>query len=366
MYEEYRTRMSKRGAYMGETMRKQTGRIVEATWMNSIYTRPVCVHAIETGLPPEYHSSEDFKETLWAHFEPNKKYSVGGNDTDYYLTFMPHTVSEHPEIKIGAYVSIPDVHGKPEYWLIVHMAEDNDLIKAQVLRCNWMLKWFANDKTYNSLCVVRSSSSSTGIEDAGYITSVDSESAVWLPTNADSLTIGMNTRFLISDSGRFPPLAWIVSKLKDTTPIGLTQIGLKQDLYNAQNDNAELMIADYKPSGITPEEPEVNPEGESFDISYSGTKPTIKVGGSAKTFTAQLPENNHFDIMWSVSDGVEIYGENSYENYTKTFGDYTVTAEDRTLRVKVAQNYDIVGTVLTIRAQCADGSVGEVKVEVVS
>ena len=82
-------------------------------------------------------------------------------------------------------------------------------------------------------------------------------------------------------------------------------------------------------------------------------------------FTVQLPEDNHFDVKWSISDGTNTYGD-SYDNYTETFGDYTITTEDRNLRLKVARNYDIVGTILTIKALCADGSEGEVKVEVVS
>ena len=77
-----------------------------------------------------------------------------------------------------------------------------------------------------------------------------------------------------------------------------------------------------------------------------------------------MPEDNHFDVKWSLSDGTNTYGD-SYGNYTETFGNYTVAAEDRNLRLKVARNYDIVGTILTIKAQCADSSEGEVKVEVV-
>ena len=86
--------------------------------------------------------------------------------------------------------------------------------------------------------------------------------------------------------------------------------------------------------------------------------------GSEKTFTAQLPEDNHFDIKWSLSDGVRTY-EKSYENYTETFGDYTVTTDDRVMKLKVAAKYDLVGTVLTIKAFCADGSIGEIQVEVI-
>ena len=77
-----------------------------------------------------------------------------------------------------------------------------------------------------------------------------------------------------------------------------------------------------------------------------------------------MPEDNHFDVKWSLSDGINTYGD-SYDNYTDTFGDYTMTSADRNLRLKVARNYELVGMILTIKALCADGSEGEVKVEVV-
>ena len=37
--------------------------------------------------------------------------------------------------------------------------------------------------------------------------------SVWLPTNKDTQTIGYNQRMLISDEGRYPPIAWQVSKI---------------------------------------------------------------------------------------------------------------------------------------------------------
>ena len=102
----------------------------------------------------------------------------------------------------------------------------------------------------------------------------------------------------------------------------------------------------------------------TFTIKHNGTKSSVKVGGSEKIFTAQLPEDNRFDIKWSLFDGVNTY-EKSYENYTETFGDYTITTDDRTMKLKVAAKYDLVGTVLTIKALCVDGSMGEIQVEVI-
>lgn len=371
MYDEYRMRMSKLGSYMGETMRKQTGLIVDATWANSITARPVCIQYLNTGLPKVYTSPDDFEETIWAHFESIKTYSVGGNAVDFQLVFRPHELDNHPEIKVGAYVNIPNVHGRPEQWLIVHIAEDNDLIKARILKTNWILKWVADGKIYNCLGVLRGGNADVkGIEDVGYITSVDSTSAIWLPTNYDSRTIGMNTRFLISDEGRIPPLAWIVSRLRDTTPIGLTQVSLNQDVYVAQNDNAELMIADYYAQNILPEEPR-GPETDDgistfrenstvsdATITYTGAKPTVKVGGSFKTFTATFSNDDVKAKSWAVVDGVN--------DVTSGTEDYMIEYDsNNNLRLKVAQNYYLIGKVLTIQVVGTDGSTTEVQIEII-
>ena len=125
------------------------------------------------------------------------------------------------------------------------------------------------------------------------------------------------------------------------------------------------MLCNYYNTEIPPVESTNITEHAMFDITYNGTKPTVKVGGSEKIFTVQLPEDNNFDIKWSISDGIKTYGSDTYENYTMVFGDYTVTTEDRTMRLKVARNYSLVKTILTIKAFCADGSEGEVKVEVI-
>ena len=170
---------------------------------------------------------------------------------------------------------------------------------------------------------------------------------------------------MISDPNRKIPLVWSVSKVEDTQPIGLIKLKFTQETFDPIHDNAELMICNYYDSEITPSAPNTEPSPiNTFAITYNGKNPSVKVGGSEKIFTAQLLEDNHFDIMWSLSDGVNTY-EKSYENYTETFGDYTITTDDRVMKLKVAPKYELIGTILTIKALCADGSQGEIQVKVV-
>ena len=364
MFDEYKKRMSRHGQYMGETMRKQSEFVTEQVWMNSVSTYPVCVHNITGGLPPTYINIEDYPATLYAHFESKNVYSAGGEEPAYYLTFKPGDMREQEHIKVGTYVNIPNVHGKLEYWLIIHIDNDNELQKCQILKCNHVLCWVNKGMIYSCLGILRGNSDVKGIETSGQLSLVDSDIYFWAPTNLETQTIGYNTRFLISSEGRFPPLAWKVTRINDVGPIGLTRMCLSQDLFNDSVDDADLMIANYKSSEIKPIQPATPTPTNDIVITYNGNKPTVRVG-SQKVFTANLSDENHFDIKWSISDGVNTYSS-SYDNTTMTYGDYTMITTDRTLTLKVAQNYDLVATVLTITAESADGSIGENKVEVIS
>lgn len=362
MFDEYRNRITRQhNAYMGDTMRKQTEFVTDQLWMNSISTYPVCVHFMDRGLPPEYYHIDEYPETLYAHFEAKSTYNAGGEEPTYYLTFKPEDMRNHKDIKVGTYVSLPNVNGEIEYWLIVHIDDDNLRQRCQILKCNRKLRWINDGVIYACLGVLRGGADAEGIETAGQLSLVDNDMYFWAPTNTSVNTIGYDTRFLISSEGRFPPLAWKVTAIKDMGPIGLTRFCLSQDLYNDTKDNAELMIADYFDSEITPTpiEPEIPIPAEEFVVSYNGNKPTVRVG-SKKVFTANLAEDNYSSVIWKLSDDTNTY------DATNISKDYILTTADKTLTLKVAQNYDLVGMVLTVTAECEDGSSGSVIVEVVS
>lgn len=365
MFDNYRNRMTYKGKFMGETMRMQSDAVVDATWLNSVSARHVQVKWLDRGLPPEYSSYEDFEDPIDAHFELKGTYNLNSGESPYYLTFRPGELARRPEIKVGAYVSIPNVDNVPEWWMIVFIEDDNELNKLYILKCNWTFRWVVDGKIYSHLGVLRNGSTMRYADENAYTAMVNGNSVMWMATNSDTQTLRHGQRLLISDAGRIPPLCYSIGDIVDTRPVGLTKFVLTQSTFDAAHDNAELMLANYYDNEILPEEVvEEEKPAETFDIKYNGTKPTIKVGGSAKIFTAQLPEDNHFDVKWSLFDGVESYNT-SYDNTTFTVGDYTITTDDRTMKVAVAGNYKLIGTVLTIMAECADGSTGSVQVEVI-
>lgn len=368
MFDEYRNRLALQGRYQGEQMRAQTRMVTDAIWLNSVTTQPVCVISMSKGIPPVYETVDEFEDIIYAHFDSHKNYTVGGNAVDHLLTFQPQVVAEHPEIKIGSYVAIPNINNIPEYWLIVYIEEDNGFVKCRVMKCNWTLRWVSSNIMYECLGVLRGEAADAeGMEDAGYISTVDSKAAIWLPTNISTNSIGVNTRFLISDVGRVPPQAWKVSKLNTVIPIGLTKVTLEQVQFNPQSDNVELMVADYGAGAIVPEiekpiigntDEEVTPVStNTVKIIYSGTKPTVKVGGSFKTFEALFSRSGVIPKYWFVSDGVNTFSEST--------DDYTIEYINTKLRLKVAQNYNLIGTVLTVHVVGIDNSTEKIAVEVV-
>lgn len=358
MFEDYRNRMAIWGSYMGETMRMQSDTVVDAIWMNSVATRPVCVKVVDSGLPPEYTSVDEFDEVLWAHFEPNQKYNVTKDEVDFFLTFRPGDIQKHPEIKIGSYVSIPNVDNIPEWYLIMFIDNDNELRRAHILKTNWILKWVTDGKIYNSLvCLRQANSYNSGSWDGDRLTFVDNILGVFCPTNSDTLTIGYNQRMIVSDPDRRPPLVWTVSKIEDIIPPGITKFRFTQENFDPSHDNAELGLADYYSSEITPEYSDQLINVGTATITYTGAKPTIKVGGNFKIFTANFSKEGVTPRSWLVSDGITTFSEST--------GDYTIEYDNGKLKLKVAQNYYLVEKVLTIQVIGTDGSTTNLEVEVI-
>ena len=357
MYEGFRNRMDRRGSFMGETMRMQSDMIVNATWLNSVAARRVQVKWLNRGLPPEYASVNEFEDPIDAHFELKSAYSLTNGESSYYLTFRPGELIRHPEIKVGAYVSIPNTDNIPEWWMIVFIEDDNELKRLQILKCNWTFGWVVDGKIYRHLGVLRNGSSTREADENAYTTVVNGNGIIFMSTNSDTQTIGSGQRFLISDEGRMPPLCYEVATITDTMPVGVTKFVVSQKTYDAIHDNAELMLAGYYNSNVEPEEND--PETEALStatITYNGTQPTVKVGGSYKIFTASFSDESVTVDKWLVSDES---GDISADT------NYTIEYLDKQMKLKVALNYELIGKVLIVQAIGTDGSTAEVRVEVV-
>ena len=358
MYEEFRNRMDRHGSFMGETMRRQSDMIVNATWLNSVSARRVQVKWLNRGLPPAYTNADEFEDPIDAHFELKSAYSLSSGESPYYLTFRPGELVRHPEIKVGADVSIPNVDNIPEWWMIVFIEDDNELKKSYIMKCNWVFKWVVDGKIYSHLGVLRNGSSTREADENAYTTMVNGNGVMWMATNFDTQTLKHGQRLLISDEGRMPPLCYSIGDIIDTRPIGLTKFVLSQGTYDSVHDNAELMLANYYDSNVEPEvsDPEIEILSTAV-ITYNGTQPTVKVGGSYKVFTASFSDENVTVDKWLVSD------ENG--DISTDTSNYTIEYLDKQMKLKVAPNYALISKVLIVQVIGTDKSTAEVRVEVV-
>jgi hypothetical protein len=292
-------------------------------------------------------------ELIDVKFNVDTYQKIGADEPAYHLQFRHGAEKLNPDIGVGSYVYMADEDGEWKWWLITSFDERPQFRQYTVNECNWELGWVLDGKIYHHLGVLREGSSGD-VDENSHTSMVDGTLTVWLPTTYSSATIGYNQRFLISDERRSTPLAWEVSRIVDTHPFGLTKLKMKQVTFDPVHDNAELMLANYYDSPI---EPDVETElSSTVTITYSGVSPTIKVGGSVKTFTPTFSAEGVTVDKWIVSDEKGDISGNT---------NYTIEHDGELLKLKAARNYNLIGTVLIIQVVGSDGSTAELSVEVI-
>jgi hypothetical protein len=355
MFEAYKNRMAYRGKNVSEILRMQSNMVIEQTWDRDPNYRQVYVVKVNTGLPEVTveHELIDVKFNV-------KTYSdIKADEPSYWMQFRHGEEKRHSEIDIGSYVYMEDEDGEWKWWMIQHLDERPQFRQYQILECNYTFRWITEGKIYSCLGIQRVQQSyNSGSWDGDRFGFVDNITSAILPTNNDTITIGYNHRFMIADPRRTIPIVWAVSKIEDSTPIGITEFKFTQETYNPTLDNKELMICNYYDSPIEPEIHDIEDELRgTATITYSGTKPTIKVGGSTKTFTPAFSDESVIVSKWTISDeNGDISGD--IENYT-------IEYDGNKLKLKVALNYNLIGKVLIVQLIGSDGSMAEQSVEVI-
>ena len=352
MFEHYKNRMAQRGANTSEMLRMQSNMVIEQTWNRDPNYRRVYVVKVTRGLPVV----TDKHELIDVKFNVETYQKVGSDEPAYHLQFRHGAEKINPDIGVGSYVYMADEDGEWKWWLILGLDERPAFRQYHIAECNWELGWVLDGKIYRHLVVLRSGSSGD-VDENSYTSVVDGTLSAWMPTTNDSVMIGYNQRFLISDERRSVPLAWETSKIEDTQPFGITKLKMKQTTFDVSHDNAELMLANYYDTSVEPTEPDIEQElSGTASITFSGTKPTVKVGGSYKTFTPVFSMEGTTVAKWFISDeNGDISGD----------ANYIIEYEGELLKLKVAANYYLIGKILIIQCIGSDNSTAELSVEVI-
>lgn len=431
MSDLFRKRMMAQGGQMGKALKRQSDVIMDATFHRDIAFRTCYIQDKDTIFPEQtiegyrkaksvYAGKSKYDPKRLKGFKPieakylvKSYYSISGDTIDYYLQFRPNAHGKNPNIRVGAYVFIPDDLGIYNLWLIVARDDRPQFPQFYVLRCDFVAKWHISEQdrvnyegahidtgTYFAWAVARIQSSyNSGIWTDYLTTSVENQKKLWLPSNSDTQTIIYNEHITISNN----PLrrtSWEVTKVVDTEPDGITKLTLAQQLeYGPRDDLSWVNISTNKLSdtehGIdydffqirtndkAQHSPIDEPTADGSVISFSGVKPSLKCGGSYKTYTANFYENDQlvaYTPYWSISyckDGQEICsmrfdysgdelvvngGFDVSKDHKVTFGEdlfgiqYAYNAEKPSeIKIRCLSILNMVGGKLIIKAEASSG-----------
>lgn len=350
MFDSYKLRMAARGTYEGESRRKNSQKIMDASWMRDVATKPVFVKWVDSGLP----EVDDNDVPVYAKYNAKSYYNITGDEIAYLLQFRLSDLKNRPDIKVGSYVQMMNEMDEPEWWLIWHLDDRNQFRQFSIVKCTHVYRWISGKDgkrvIHESLGCPRNQSSYNSGVWLDYTTQVvENQHIMVIPTNDDSKTITYDTKFLISEPGRYPPLAWKVSKVMPAFNGGITKFTMTQEQFNPATDNAELMVADYYISSV---EPSANTSSISktlsnLEITYSGS-PSVRAGGNYKKLTLKTCSDGELidvvgEVEWTVSfDG----NENKLE----------YIAQDNVFKIKCTNDYSLIGKTFVVTANIENQS----------
>lgn len=359
MLDNFRLRMNSLGSYEGEAKRRNSQNIMEASWMRDPATKPVYVKWVDRGLPV----IEDSDVPVYAKFNVKSYHNITGDEVAYLLQFRIEDMLENPNIKVGSYVQIKNEMDQPEWWLIWHLDDRTQFRQFSILKCTWIYKWTSfkdghrtihqclgvtrNQNNYNSGCWLDYT-----------FEVVEQQHVMLMPSNDDTNILTYNTRLLVSNAGRYPPIAWKISKVQPSVVNDTVRFTMTQEQYNAATDNPELMIADYNKSYVEPEFPEVEeiPTFEDLVITCSGA-PAVRAGGGYKKFVLKSRVGDELvDVTDSIDWKIDFQGNE----------DKLVPSIDGNVcKIKCTNDYSLIGKTFTLFAQRKYNSTSVV-VEVIS
>jgi hypothetical protein len=351
--------MAALGGYEGEARRRNAQKIMDSSWMRDPATKPVYVKWVDSGLP----IVDDDDIPVYAKYNVKSYHNITGDEIAYLLQFRLEDMRERPDIKVGSYVQIVNEMDEPEWWLIWHYDDRPQFRQFSIVKCTWVYKWTSfkdghrvihqclgvtrNQNNYNSGCWLDYT-----------FEIVEQQHVMLMPSNDDTNILTYNTRLLVSNVGRYPPIAWKISKVQPSVVNDTVRFTMTQEQYNAAVDDVELMIADYKKSYVEPELPELeeipdshdidyNSVKHDFEITYSG-KPAVRAGGGFKKFVMKDRIDGKLvdvsdDVKWSVD-----FGENGDK--------LECSAKDNIFKIKCLNDYSLIGKTFTLTAESAYSS----------
>jgi hypothetical protein len=239
-----------------------------------------------------------------------------------FVTMPNHTIT------VGAMVVFNNTN-----WMVIQVDADNDItVRGKMTFCPHTLTFQNNSGTILSYPYYIDTDTAS-IQEGKIVTTSDSRKAIKLPFDVNTQMFHGGQRFLGTVFNKIPEV-WKIYDLKEEN--GILTVYLEKDQYDEKTD--KFGVADYF-------EPITPVQETNCEITYTGL-PEIKIGGSAKTFTAKFYDVNGVELTditatWNliVPTGFEIF------IISETTGN--------TINISVSDEVSIIGKTLLL--QMSDG-----------
>lgn len=274
-------------------------------------------------------NAEDFVEQPIKLY--NRKYSSANGYTVQFETLIDKI------IPIGTVLY--DTDEQIYYLCTESFNKDKILNNGKLTRCNNFLKWQDSSGKIFEYPVfdINSTQYNSGVQGDKVMTLGSTQHMLTITADENTIALDHDKRFFNDRNTKSPTVFKLTQN--DTTALnydkGLLHITITEDEYDPKTDSIENWLCDYiKPNSPTP-----------IEIIYTG-KPVIRIGGSAKTFTANTAE----DVAWAI--------DNNFN------GTVSVVSNGNTCKVKCAFNEDIVNQTFTLSCTDESGNIGTIEITI--
>lgn len=261
----------------------------------------------------------------------NRKYSSANGYTIQFETLISKT------IPIGTVLY--DTDEQIYYLCTESFNKDKILNNGKLTRCNNFLKWQDDSGKIFEYPVfdINSTQYNSGVQGDKVMTLGSTQHMLTITADENTIALDHDKRFFNDRNTKSPTVFKLTQN--DTTALnydkGLLHITITEDEYDPKTDSIENWLCDY----IKPNSPTL------IEIIYTG-KPVIRIGGSAKTFTANTAE----DVAWAIDDNFN--------------GTVSVVSNGNTCKVKCAFNEDIVNQTFNLSCTDESGNIGTIEITI--
>lgn len=327
---------------IGQQLKQMSDMVMEETWDNNIQSKVCYIYDYYHDDQPDKKDHMTYERTtktrIDAKFIVKSYQSIDKDQVDYYIQFKPSQPVEFTkndqlyyyeqdfrrkygaEFPTGLYCDIPDEKGVYRKWMIILSEPANQFTKYLVLPINYNFMWIERNGKERikrrMWAVLRSQNSyNSGLWTDLRFTTQENQDKVLLPLNSITDKIwytddqSKTMRVLVS-AFTDHPIAWKISKVENSQPLGIQRLTLYQTFFEQNHDYIEKdsdgyiigMWADYFSDGVTPTDPSTPTLLPSIYSKISASTDSIKVGGSYKTLTLNIFKGSDDDITKEYSD----------------------------------------------------------------